>query len=83
MLRGALRYRCRAWAVRVVWAVEHETTWEELTFDYILSRFQRESQKSWETGAELHNPTGAMNDIHDTLDGSLVSRSYIDIFGCS
>jgi hypothetical protein len=25
-----------------------------LTFDYILGRLQGESQKSWETGAELH-----------------------------
>ncbi|KIM79867.1 hypothetical protein PILCRDRAFT_823052 [Piloderma croceum F 1598] len=42
-----------------------------LTFDHILSRLQGELQKSRETGAELHNLTGAMNDIHDTLGGSL------------
>jgi hypothetical protein len=44
-----------------------------LTFDHILSRLQGELQKSRETGAELHNLTGAMTDIHDTLGGSLVS----------
>ena len=44
-----------------------------LTFDHILSRLQGELQKSGETGAELHNLTGAMTDIHDTLGGSLVS----------
>jgi hypothetical protein len=35
---------------------------------------QGELQKSREPGAELHNLTGAMNDIRDTLGGSLVSR---------
>jgi hypothetical protein len=49
----------------------------ELTFDHILSRLQGELQ---ETGVELHNYINAMNDIYDTLDGSLVSRSYINIF---
>jgi hypothetical protein len=44
-----------------------------LTFDHILSCLRGELQKSRETGAELHNFTGAMNDIHDTLSGSLVS----------
>lgn len=43
-----------------------------LTFDHIISRLQGELQKSRETGAELHNLTGAMSDIHDTLGGSLV-----------
>jgi hypothetical protein len=43
-----------------------------LTFDHILSRLQGELLKSHETGAELYNLTGAMNDIHDTLGGSLV-----------
>lgn len=33
-----------------------------------------ELQKSRETGAELHDLTGAMNDIHDALGVSLVSR---------
>jgi hypothetical protein len=37
-----------------------------LTVDHILSRLQGELQKSRETGAELHNLTKAMNDIHDT-----------------
>jgi hypothetical protein len=45
-----------------------------LTFDHILSRLQGELQKSRETGAELHSLTGAMNDIHDTLGGALVSH---------
>jgi hypothetical protein len=54
-----------------------------LTFDHILSRLQGELQKSRETGAELHNLTGAMNDIHDTLGGSLVSpfKSYFIYLG--
>lgn len=43
-----------------------------LTFDHIISRLQGELQKSRETGAELHNLTGAMGDVHDTLGGSLV-----------
>ena len=47
-----------------------------LIFDHILSRLQGELQKSRETGAELPNLTGAMNDIHDTLGGSLVSLSF-------
>lgn len=48
-----------------------------LTFDHILSRLQGELQKSRETGAELHNLTGAMTEIHDTLGGSLVGvRPY-------
>ena len=44
-----------------------------ISFDYILGRFQGELQKSRETGAELHSLTGAMNEIHETLGGSLVS----------
>lgn len=44
-----------------------------ITFDHILSRLQGELQKSRETGAELHSLTGAMNEIHDTLGGNLVS----------
>ena len=43
-----------------------------LDFDHVLSRLQGELQKSGETSAELHNLNGAMNDIHDTLGGSLV-----------
>jgi len=46
-----------------------------LTFDHILSRLQGELQKSRDTGTELHTLTGAMNDIHDTLGGTLVCRS--------
>ncbi|KAI0002558.1 hypothetical protein BJV74DRAFT_816541 [Russula compacta] len=42
-----------------------------ITFDHILSRLQGELQKSRETGAELHSLTGAMNEIHETLGGSL------------
>ena len=45
-----------------------------LTFDHILSRLQGELQKSQEMGAELHNLTGAMTDIHGALGGSFVSR---------
>jgi hypothetical protein len=47
-----------------------------LTFNHILSRLQGELQKSRETGAELHNVTFAMNDIHDTLGGGSIVRSY-------
>ena len=32
-------------------------------FDHILARLQGELLKIWETGAELHNLTGAMTDI--------------------
>ena len=46
-----------------------------LTFDHILSRLQGELQKSRESGAELHSLNGSMNDIHDTLGGTLVSHS--------
>jgi hypothetical protein len=35
-----------------------------LNFDHILSRLQGELWKIRETGAELHNLTSAMNDIH-------------------
>ncbi|KAG1808906.1 uncharacterized protein BJ212DRAFT_1381390 [Suillus subaureus] len=42
-----------------------------LTFDHILSRLQGELQKSRETGAELHSLSTSMNDIHDTLGGSV------------
>jgi hypothetical protein len=45
-----------------------------LTFDHILGQLQG---KSWETGVEPHNLTGAMNDIHDTLGGSLVCFIYL------
>jgi len=44
-----------------------------ITFDHILSRLQGELQKTRETGAELHSLTGAMNEIHETLGGNLVS----------
>lgn len=44
-----------------------------ISFDHILSRLQGELQKSRETGAELHSLTGAMNEIHETLGGNLVS----------
>ena len=39
-----------------------------LTLNHILSRLQGELQSRHEMGVELHNVTGAMNDIHDTLD---------------
>ena len=42
-------------------------------FDHILNRSQEELQKNGEMGALSYNLTGPMNDIHDTLGGSLVS----------
>ncbi|KAJ7186717.1 hypothetical protein C8R46DRAFT_1057823 [Mycena filopes] len=42
-----------------------------LTFDHILSRLQGELTKSRETGQDLQTLTGAMNEIQDTLSGSL------------
>ncbi|KAG2127123.1 hypothetical protein DEU56DRAFT_706101, partial [Suillus clintonianus] len=42
-----------------------------LSFDHILSRLQGELQKSRDTGAELHSLSSSMNDIHDTLGGSV------------
>jgi len=47
-----------------------------ISFDHILSRLQGELQKSRETGAELHSLTGAMNEIHETLGGNLVSTIF-------
>jgi hypothetical protein len=47
-----------------------------LVFDHILSWLQGELQKSLEIDAELHNLTGAMNDIHTTLGGLLVRHEY-------
>lgn len=43
-----------------------------LTFDHILSRLQGELQKSKEAGGELYNLTGALNEVHDSLGGTLV-----------
>jgi hypothetical protein len=48
-----------------------------LTFDNIISWLQGELRKSRETGAEPHNLTGVMNDIHDILGGSLVRVLFI------
>ncbi|KAH7096147.1 hypothetical protein BKA62DRAFT_720590 [Auriculariales sp. MPI-PUGE-AT-0066] len=42
-----------------------------LSFDHIMSKIQSELQKSRDTGAELHGLANAMNDIQDTLGGSL------------
>lgn len=42
-----------------------------LSFDHILSRLQGELLKSRETGAELHSITTTMNELQDTLGGSL------------
>ena len=50
-----------------------------LTFDHTLSCLQGELLKSREIGAELHNLTGAMSDIHDTLGGYIVSPFLITI----
>ena len=44
-----------------------------LTFNHILSCLQGELQKSCETGAELHSLNGLMNEIHNTLSGTMVS----------
>jgi hypothetical protein len=48
-----------------------------LTSDHSLSRLQRKLQKSGETGVELYDVTGAMNGIHGTLGGSLVSFVFM------
>jgi hypothetical protein len=40
-----------------------------LTFDHIFTQFQGELQNSRKTGAEPHNLTGAINDIHDASAG--------------
>ncbi|KAK7018571.1 glycosyltransferase family 69 protein [Favolaschia claudopus] len=45
-----------------------------LTFDHILSRLQGELTKSRETGQDLQTLSGAMNEIQDTLGGSLPSN---------
>ncbi|KIL54934.1 hypothetical protein M378DRAFT_18409 [Amanita muscaria Koide BX008] len=42
-----------------------------LSFDLIFRRLQGELQKSKDTGAELHNLTMVLGEIHDTLGGSL------------
>jgi len=48
-----------------------------LSFEHIMSKIQSELQKSRDTGSELHGLANAMNDIQDTLGGSLVrSHSY-------
>jgi hypothetical protein len=49
----------------------------KLTFDHILSRLPGELQENRETGTELHNLTGTMNDIHNTPRGSLVSFVFV------
>ena len=54
----------------------------QLTFDQILSRLQGELQKSHETGAEPHNLAGTMNNIHNTLGGSLVSPTFRSFIYC-
>ncbi|KAF7313227.1 Glycosyltransferase family 69 protein [Mycena kentingensis (nom. inval.)] len=43
-----------------------------LSFDHILVRLQGELAKSRDTGHELATLSGAMNDIQDTLGGSLL-----------
>ncbi|KAF7361236.1 Glycosyltransferase family 69 protein [Mycena sanguinolenta] len=45
-----------------------------LTFDHILSRLQGELAKSRETGQDLQTLSGAINEIQDTLGGSLPSN---------
>ena len=53
-----------------------------LSFDVILSRLQGELQKSRETGAELNSLNGAMNEIHDTLGGTLVCLQHLFSISC-
>jgi len=48
----------------------------------ILSRLQGELQKSRETGAELNSLNGAMNEIHDTLGGTLVCLQHHFSISC-
>jgi hypothetical protein len=51
-----------------------------LVFDYIFSRLQGDLQKSLESGAVLHNLTGALNDVHNTpLVSWLFTISFIDL----
>ena len=66
-------YNSKAWVEFVLGALGAPVK-SRLAFDHIMNRLQVELQKSRETGAELHNLTGVMNDIHDTLGGSLVSH---------
>jgi hypothetical protein len=66
-------YNFEAWVECVLGALGAPGK-RRLAFNHILNRLQVELQKSCETGAELHNLTGVMNDIHNTLGGSLVSR---------
>jgi hypothetical protein len=51
-------------------------------FDHILNRLQGALHKSRETSAELRNFTGAINDIHNTLGGLLVSFIIIVYLTC-
>jgi hypothetical protein len=50
-----------------------------LTFDHVLGGL-RGGLRNRETGVELHNLPGAMNDIYDTLRGSLVSLCDFYLF---
>lgn len=43
-----------------------------LTFDHLLSRLQSELLKSRETGSELTQLNGTMNDIQESLGGAIV-----------
>jgi hypothetical protein len=51
------------------WNIRAASGKSGLTFDHIWSRLKGELQKSHETGAEPHNLTGWMNDIHNILGG--------------
>jgi hypothetical protein len=53
-----------------------------IMFDHILNRLQGALHKSRETSAELRNFTGAINDIHNTLGGLLVSFIIIVYLTC-
>jgi hypothetical protein len=50
-----------------------------LTFDHILNRLQGKLQKSRKTGAEIHSLNGSINEIHNTLGGTLVSCLFVSL----
>lgn len=47
------------------------------SFDHIMSKIQQELLKSRETAQDLQGLTGAMNDIQDTLGGTLVRLTLL------
>jgi hypothetical protein len=67
-----------AFAIQGLGQYERVPSWEE--WIDIFSRSQGELQKYRKTGAEWHNFIAAMNDIYDTLAGSLVSTPSTILF---